>query len=132
MLHLHVADGQGSRTAVVEATPFSIGRASDNHLQLKDARVSRRHAELLRVADEWRIRDCNSRLGTMVNDAPIEECRLKHGDRIRIGQAEIRVSDGSATSLSGSFDFRQMNALLAGLRALGTSNVLEEVLAVVL
>ena len=72
MLHLHVADPKGSRTTVVEATPFTIGRGSDNHLQLKDARVSRRHAELIRVADEWRIRDCGSRLGTMVNDTRID------------------------------------------------------------
>jgi serine phosphatase RsbU (regulator of sigma subunit) len=130
MLHLHVFDAQGSRTTAVETAPFSIGRGSDNHLQLKDARVSRRHAELIKVADEWRIRDCGSRLGTVVNDARIEESRLKPGDRIRIGEAEIRVSDG--TLLSGSFDFRQMNALLAGLRALGTSKVLDEVLALVL
>jgi sigma-B regulation protein RsbU (phosphoserine phosphatase) len=130
MLHLHVLDGQGSRSTTVETAPFSIGRGSDNHLQLKDARVSRRHAEVIRVADEWRIRDCGSRLGTVVNDARIEESRLKPGDRIRIGEAEIRVTDGAL--ISGSFDFRQMNALLAGLRALGSSKVLEEVLALVL
>src|SRR5215203_6188463 len=132
MLHLHIADAHGSRTTVVEAAPFSIGRGTDNHLQLKDVRVSRRHAELIRVADEWRIRDCGSRLGTLVNDARIAECRLKPGDRIRIGQAEIRVTDGSAHLQSGMSDFRQMNALLAGLRALGSSRVLEEVLALVL
>ena len=64
----------------------------------------------------------SDRLGTIVNDMRVDECRLKHGDRIQIGQAEIRVSEGASHSVSGASDFRQMNALLAGLR--GQANAL--------
>src|SRR5207253_77488 len=80
--------------------------------------------------------DCGSRFGTFVNDAKVEESPLRSGDRIRIGQAELRVGggDGHTSSVlsSAAFDFKQVNALLAGLRALGSSRVLDEVLAIVL
>ena len=133
MLHIVVTDAAGRRAITVEASPFSIGRSSDNQLQLTDAQVSRRHAELVREAQGWRIRDCGSRFGTFVNDNRVEETVLTLGDRIRLGQTEIRLepSDTSSAS-SAAFDFRQVNALLAGLRALGSGKVLDEVLAIVL
>ena len=61
------------------------------------------------------------------------EAPLKPGDRIRIGDTELRIETGESSALtSGHFDFRQVNALLAGLRALGSGQVLDEVLAIVL
>jgi len=71
---------------------------------------------------------------------------LKHGDLIRLGQnggkemvflsgpvEELRVRDqltGSVSSAGG--ELRQVAALLEGLRALGSSRVLDEVLALVI
>lgn len=133
MLHLVVTDAAGRRAITVESSPFSIGRSSDNQLQLTDAQVSRRHAELVRETQGWRIRDCGSRFGTFVNDARVEETALTLGDRIRLGQTEIRLEPADTSSASSAaFDFRQVNALLAGLRALGSGKVLDEVLAIVL
>jgi serine phosphatase RsbU (regulator of sigma subunit) len=132
-MRLTISDTSGRRTIAVERSPFSIGRGSDNSLQLTDARVSRRHAELVRDGDVWLLRDCGSRFGTFVNDVKVEDARLAPGDRIRLGHTDVRVDSGEpATLSSGSFDFRQVNALLAGLRALGSSQVLDEVLAIVL
>ena len=132
-LHLTVSDTAGRRSVTVSASPFSIGRSSENELQLTDAQVSRRHAELVESADGWRIRDCGSRFGTFVNDARVEETAVTLGDRIRLGQTELRLETADASSTgSASFDFRQVNALLAGLRALGSGKVLDEVLAIVL
>jgi sigma-B regulation protein RsbU (phosphoserine phosphatase) len=132
-LNLTVSDAAGRRSVTVSGSPFSIGRSSENQLQLTDAQVSRRHAELVESAGGWRIRDCGSRFGTFVNDARIEETGVHLGDRIRVGQTELRLetADSSSTG-SASFDFRQVNALLAGLRALGSGKVLDEVLAIVL
>ena len=132
-LHLTVTDAAGRRTVSVGGSPFSIGRSSENQLQLTDAQVSRRHAELVESAGGWRIRDCGSRFGTFVNDTRIEETAINLGDRIRVGQTELRLETGDpASTSSASFDFRQVNALLAGLRALGSGKVLDEVLAIVL
>jgi sigma-B regulation protein RsbU (phosphoserine phosphatase) len=132
-LHLTVTDAAGRRSVSVSGSPFSIGRSSENQLQLTDAQVSRRHAELVESSGGWRIRDCGSRFGTFVNDARVEETAINLGDRIRIGQTELRLETGDTSSTgSASFDFRQVNALLAGLRALGSGKVLDEVLAIVL
>ena len=133
MIHLEIVDAKGRREVTIDAGPYNIGRSSENHLQLAGTEVSRHHAELVREPDGWRIRDCGSKFGTYVNDVKIDESPLNSGDRIRIGQTELRVADGQATALSSAaFDFRQVNALLAGLRALGSSRVLDEVLAIVL
>src|SRR5262249_35839932 len=122
--------------------PYTIGRSAENNLAVSDAQVSRKHAEILQTLPEgtWRIKDCGSRFGTYVNDRRIDEVELHAGDHIRIGQTEIRIeasgSPAAASTLSsgtaGGYDFRQVNALLAGLRALGSGKVLDEVLAIVL
>jgi serine phosphatase RsbU (regulator of sigma subunit) len=133
MLNLVVVDAQGRRSVSVPSGPFTIGRSSDTQLQLNDAHVSRRHAELVEQGSVWHVRDLGSRGGTFVNDAKVEDAALKPGDRIRIGDTEIRIETGETSALtSGHFDFRQVNALLAGLRALGSGQVLDEVLGIVL
>jgi len=133
VIRLVITDSLGRRSVQVDAGPFAIGRGSDNQLQLPDTRVSRRHAELVQDDSGWRIRDCGSRFGTFVNDNKIEDSPLKAGDRIRLGQTEMRLELGDTSGGSSStIDFRQVNALLAGLRALGSTQVLEEVLAIVL
>jgi serine phosphatase RsbU (regulator of sigma subunit) len=134
MLHLTVIDAAGRRPVVVASSPFSIGRSSENQLQLTDAQVSRRHAEILQQGGRWHVRDCGSRYGTFLNDTRIEDlASIGPGDRIRVGQTEIRLDPGEGVSTgSAAYDFRQVNALLAGLRALGSGKVLDEVLAIVL
>lgn len=133
MLNLVVVDAEGRRAVSVPSGPFTIGRSSDAQLQLTDAHVSRRHAELVQQGAAWQVRDLGSRGGTFVNDARVETSALKSGDRIRVGDTELRVEIGESSVLtSGHFDFRQVNALLAGLRALGSGQVLDEVLAIVL
>jgi phosphoserine phosphatase RsbU/P len=133
MLNLVVVDASGRRSVSVPSGPFTIGRSSDTQLQLNDQHVSRRHAELIQDGAAWRVRDLGSRGGTFVNDTKVDEAALKPGDRIRIGDTELRIETGETSALtSGHFDFRQVNALLAGLRALGSGQVLDEVLAIVL
>jgi serine phosphatase RsbU (regulator of sigma subunit) len=133
MLQLEIFDSNGRRTVAVDSVPFSIGRSSDNQLQLPDVQVSRRHAEVVAAESGWLIRDCGSRFGTYVNDRQVSEAPFGPGDRVRVGQTEFRILEAQSTmSGSGAIDFRHMNALLAGMRALGSSGVLDEVLAIVL
>jgi len=133
MLQLEIFDATGRRTITVETLPFSIGRGSENQLRLSDVQVSRRHAEVTSHDGGWLIRDCGSRFGTFVNDRQVQEAPFGPGDRVRIGHTEFRLVEGQSSIMgSGSVDFHQMNALLNGLRALGSSGVLDEVLAIVL
>ena len=131
-LNLLVPEGTSRRAVIVDTFPFTIGRATDNHLRLADPQVSRRHAEVIESDGSWRVRDCQSRLGTFVNDRRVDECAVMIGDRLRVGGTELVLASADGTVTSSALDFRHLNALFTGLRALGTSRVLDEVLELVL
>src|SRR4030095_482196 len=120
---------------------FGIGRRETNDLRLAGSEVSRDHAEIVTSGAGFVVRDKQSRYGTFVNDEPVTERPLAHGDRIRLGRsggAELLswradtapVQDKATTTAVG--DLRQIAALLDGLRALGSGRVLDDVLALVL
>ena len=133
MIRLEVLEGSGRRAVPLDTSPFQIGRSSENQLQISDAQASRHHAELREEADGWHVRDCGSRFGTFLNDQRIKDALVRPGDRLLLGQTGIRLVDESVSlTVSGTFDLRQMNALLASLRAMGSARVLDEVLAIVL
>jgi hypothetical protein len=64
----------------------TAGREPDSDLFLDDVTVSRRHAELRRMADGWLLRDTGSLNGTYVNRRRIEEAALEAGDEVQIGK----------------------------------------------
>lgn len=74
---------------VIEA-PAILGRDADVSLPMVHDGVSRRHAEIVRDADDaLNVRDLGSTNGTIVNGAPISTHRLANGDRIQIGTVEL-------------------------------------------
>jgi Nif-specific regulatory protein len=72
-------------TFTLAETETSIGRESANHLCISDPSVSRRHSVIRRDGEQFKISDLESLNGTFVNDVPVKERTLEHGDRIRIG-----------------------------------------------
>src|SRR4028118_1515679 len=71
-------------------TAFSIGRASDCTIPIKDRYLSRKHAEILAVGAAWVLKDLGSANGTYLNGSRVERDELlKTGDRIRLGDTEI-------------------------------------------
>jgi pSer/pThr/pTyr-binding forkhead associated (FHA) protein len=72
---------------------FIIGRAEDCQLQIPSRFVSRHHCEL--IVDERdhlvRVRDLGSQNGTYVNEAPVDECELKDGDKLRVACVPFEV-----------------------------------------
>ena len=84
---LVTADG---RRIPVADRPVVIGRLSTCDIPLGDPQVSRRHAEIRRDAEGFRVFDLGSTNGTVVNGAPVRERRLSDGDELRIGSATIR------------------------------------------
>jgi pSer/pThr/pTyr-binding forkhead associated (FHA) protein len=71
----------------------TIGRGPSNDVGLPwDSDVSRVHAELVRVADDWAVVDDGlSRNGTFVNGERVERRRrLRDGDQLRCGDTEIQ------------------------------------------
>ena len=136
---LEMIDALGrGRIVGIDRDPFTLGRSHGNSLPLTSAEISREHANIVRNGEDFLLRDRDSRAGTFVNDQPITEATLAHGDRIRIGrQTELTFLIGDApqnkdkTTTASVGDLRQLAALLDGLRALGSAKVLDHVLALV-
>lgn len=80
-LTLEVEGGQ--QAVVTVRDPFTVGRNKSNDLVIRDLHVSSQHAKLVARKDGvFEIVDLNSSGGTFVNDARIERCALKNGDKI--------------------------------------------------
>lgn len=65
----------------------SVGRDLSNQLLVDDRSVSRLHCRIKRKEDCWQISDLDSHNGTFVNDIPVNEYCLVHGDRVKIGSS---------------------------------------------
>ncbi|MFH1468856.1 MAG: FHA domain-containing protein, partial [Pseudomonadota bacterium] len=68
---------------------LSLGRSEQRDVILPDPAASRSHAEVVRVGEDWLLRDFGSVNGTYVNARRVREHILADGDRIRIGQTEL-------------------------------------------
>ena len=66
-----------------------IGRGTDCAITVSDPLCSRVHAIVFRDADQWCVRDADSRNGTMVNGAKVEQAPLSDGHNVRIGSTEF-------------------------------------------
>lgn len=84
-----------------------IGRRNDVDISLSDQEVSRKHAEIRVEGTQALVTDLGSRNGTFVNDRPVQELPLKHGDLVRLGGGTVlkftwgdEVSDGMSRFLT--------------------------------
>lgn len=72
--------------------PLRIGRGPGCEILLTDASVSRKHAELLHLNDEWVLRDLRSTNGTTVNGWRITgEVVIRPGDHVSFGNLHFRL-----------------------------------------
>ncbi|MBQ2849016.1 MAG: FHA domain-containing protein [Thermoguttaceae bacterium] len=87
---------QGNRFALDDETA-TIGRDASNKIRLRDAEVSRRHAEIRRGVDGITLVDLESSNGVYVNGPRIKTRRILNGDQNQIGRTVLlfssRVSD---------------------------------------
>jgi pSer/pThr/pTyr-binding forkhead associated (FHA) protein len=92
-IYLYVRDPiDGDRVIAVRATA-SIGRDLTCEVVVGDAEASRRHAELLAVADDrWQVHDLGSTNGTFVNDRRVVgRVDVMAGDVVRIGRVSVEL-----------------------------------------
>ncbi len=69
---------------------ISIGRGPGVALEFDDSTMSREHAAFEVVDDSVRVRDLGSTNGILVNGAPVLTAKLKHGDRIELGEHKFQ------------------------------------------
>lgn len=96
------------RVEIVQPS-FSIGRAYENDLRIEDSRVSRKHAEIVRIwGGKYVFRDRDSKCGSFVNGIRVQEHLLKDADVIVLGGVNAtKLTFGyapSRQSLSGTMD----------------------------
>ena len=91
-------------TFVLTDDENTIGRESANRICLSDPSVSRRHSVIKREGELFKITDLDSLNGTFVNDVPVKERYLEHGDRLRIGDYSFSflLREGDAPSGSST------------------------------
>ena len=131
--------GQRSRQ-LIDADPFLIGRQPDNQVVLRDNRVSRVHARIVREGAEYSIEDLRSRAGVFVNDVRVAtRARLRNADVVTFGfpdgyqlvfMDEEQAIDRLAARVSGAEapGLGRLRALVEVARSLQTALSIHEVL----
>jgi phosphoserine phosphatase RsbU/P len=144
---LIVVDPHGSRTRfAIDPLPFRIGRQPDNHIVLRDARVSRVHARIVAEGAGYVLEDNGSRHGTWVNGQRVTRRVLENSDKIEFGGQESyqlvfaldsselkrlmeQVSASDAAPPGVGANLAKLRAILDLARALQHSLSIDEVLS---
>jgi uncharacterized protein YukE len=83
---------------VIQSIPIEktiqIGRSPANDIVLKEAKVSRKHAEIHNAAGKYVLMDLESSNGTFVGSKKITEYTLQPGDEIVIGNTKMVFKQG--------------------------------------
>ena len=85
---------QGARFELGER-PLALGRDARNEIRILDSEVSRLHATVQRVKDDYVLTDRNSSNGTFVNGQAIRSHSLNDGDQIQLGNTLLQYSEAS-------------------------------------
>jgi len=94
-----LTQGMTGRAHELNVDRTTIGRVEDNTFQIADPSVSSHHCEVLLRGGEVVIRDLNSTNGSYINDAQITESVLKPGQKLRLGQIELKLeAEGPASA----------------------------------
>jgi phosphoserine phosphatase RsbU/P len=132
----------------LDVLPFSIGRHSENHLILRDSRVSRKHALIVDEGGALYLEDSGSLHGVRVNEKRVDvRARLQAGDQIDFGledgyrltlveksEAEIRRLMGRMpeSGIHTNTELSKLRALTEVARSLEHSLSTHDVLATVI
>jgi pSer/pThr/pTyr-binding forkhead associated (FHA) protein len=79
----------------LSADMLVIGRGSAADLRIESDDVSRTHAQLQRVDDEYTIEDLDSRNGVFLNGLRVHACVLRDGDQLQLGDVVFTYTEGT-------------------------------------
>lgn len=92
---LHPSAASPGRRHSLNRVEHFVGRRSDLDLHFDVDSVSRKHARLQHVGEDWWVEDLGSTNGTFVNDEQIERRKLDDGDIVRFGEAVVKFLAGT-------------------------------------
>lgn len=94
--------------------PNSLGRSRENDIVVAHVSLSRQHARLDVEEDRVILVDLGSRNGSFVDGLQVQQCRLKNGDRIQLGDVELEFEDERAADRARRSDYAaELKSLLA-------------------
>ena len=85
----------------------NLGRKLDNHIVLNDPRVSRNHAQIRLMDNQFILLDLNSTGGTMVNGKRVSKSVLYSGDSISLAGLEVKFVQDTPKMISKTMDRTQ-------------------------
>lgn len=98
LAELTVQTNKGKKQRVaVDREVFTIGRGKTCSLKLDDKWVSDEHCRIVHDGAGFRLIDCGSKNGTLLNGENVQKSELKWGDVVHLGQTSIvfiETSDG--------------------------------------
>jgi len=88
---------------------ITVGREASNGIAITDPSVSRKHCLVSGQGGRFRVRDLESRNGTLVNGAGIEEQWLQHGDEIAAGDSSFLflLDEETVAPAAGRVEFEE-------------------------
>ncbi len=93
MIRLRISAKDGVKVIEFKDEKISIGRSSDNTIKVEDKNMSRNHAVIEKTEEGFRLRDLESRNGTLLNTNRIQSAILVKGDVIKVGDVYIYVEE---------------------------------------
>lgn len=94
---------EGGDHMPLERPVINIGRHRDNHIVINRQTVSRQHCQLKLRFGRYILYDLQSKSGTSVNGQKIQEHRLKSGDVMNIGGAQVVYIEYNENAEAGRF-----------------------------
>lgn len=90
---------QGARYELADR-PVVLGRGGQNEIRILDTEVSRVHASIQKVHENFVLTDRHSSNGTFVNGTAVRSHELADGDQIQIGRTLLLFVDAERENLS--------------------------------
>jgi len=75
---------------VMEGQKVTVGRSPRSDIITRDPWASRRHCTIEEVGGSYKLSDCDSRNGTLVNGRRVEQVLLQDEDIIELGASKIK------------------------------------------
>jgi hypothetical protein len=107
------AEGAEERFAL-EAAVVTIGRGLESDIRIKDIKASRRHCQVVKTPQGFKLVDLGSGNGTYLNGIQVKEQGLKTGDKIQIGQTVIVFENGMEQKKTGTAAMPKVGAARKG------------------
>ena len=99
-------EGVTLNTYELEMDKITLGRKSDNVIQVNDAVASSHHAQIIIKPNEYmeeqvdaKLEDLGSTNGTQVNGRLIQSIELRNGDNIQIGSHHFIYENDDSVSM---------------------------------